>query len=306
MIAGLLRSIASFGPDVIHLQAGHQWFNLALPLLRRYPLVITVHDPTFHVGDKDSQKGPWWIGDFGYRRADQLIVHAERLKQVVIERLRIPEQTVHVIPTVIRGDATAQRQVQEDGNVVLFFGRIWEYKGLDYLIRAEPLITDELPDVRIVIAGQGEDFARYWRLMVHPERFTIYNEYVSDDKRAELFRRASVVVLPYIEASQSGVVPLAYNFARPVVATTVGGLPEIVDHGKTGLLVPPRDERALAWAIIRLLRDEELRRRLGMNAKQKVETEHSAEAVARRTLPVYLRAIEGVRTSAQRGKLKSI
>ena len=71
---------------------------------------------------------------------------------------------------------------------VLFFGRIWEYKGLEYLIRAEPLITAEVPNVKIVIAGEGEDFDRYRRLMVHPERFVVYNEYVSDDVRATLFQ----------------------------------------------------------------------------------------------------------------------
>jgi glycosyltransferase involved in cell wall biosynthesis len=306
MIARLLRQIEDFKPDVLHVQAGHQWFNFALPFLRRYPLVITVHDAMFHIGDKASHKGPWWIGHFGYRCANQLIVHAEQLKHVLIERLHISEQRVHVIPIVAHGDATAQPHVREGNNVILFFGRIWEYKGLDYLIRAEPLIAEQVPDAQIVIAGQGEDFARYRRLMAHPERFTVHNEYVSDEKCAELFRRASIVVLPYIEASQSAVVPIAYTFAKPVIATTVGGLPEIVEHGRTGLLVPPRDQRALAEAIVRLLRDADLRHQLGANGKQKVEMEHSAEAVARRTLPVYLCAIESMRTHAQREKAKSI
>src|SRR5438552_16759897 len=94
---------------------------------------------------------------------------------------------------------------------VLFFGRIWEYKGLEYLIRAEPLITAEVPEARIVIAGEGEDFGRYRLLMDHPEHFVVYNEYIPDQQRSELFRQASLVVLPYIEASQSGVIPLAYS-----------------------------------------------------------------------------------------------
>jgi glycosyltransferase involved in cell wall biosynthesis len=163
---------------------------------------------------------------------------------------------------------------------------------LEYLIRAEPLITAQVPDVSIVIAGRGEDFTRYRRLMVHPERFTIYNEYVSDDQRAELFQRASVVALPYIDASQSAVIPIAYTFAKPVVATTVGGLPELVDHGRTGYLVPPHDERALADALVRLLRDKQLRHQLGANGKSKVDTELSPDAVARRTLEVYQRAMK--------------
>jgi glycosyltransferase involved in cell wall biosynthesis len=190
------------------------------------------------------------------------------------------------------GDDQAQSEVQEDDHQILFFGRIWEYKGLEYLIRAEPLISAQVPEAQIVIAGRGEDFARYRRLMVHPERFTVYNEYVPEAKCAELFRRASVVALPYIDASQSAVIPVAYTFGKPVVATTVGGLPELVEHGRTGYLVPPRDERALADALVRLLLDPKLRRELGANGKRKADTECSPKAVARLTLEVYCRAIQ--------------
>jgi starch synthase len=295
----LLQQIRIFDPDVIHLQKGHLWFNLTLPLLKRYPLVTTIHDPRHHVGDRESQKAPQMIIDFGYRRADQLIVHGKQLKQVVVEELGLPSEIVHVIPHIVLGDDTDQHQVQEEDHLVLFFGRIWEYKGLEYLIRAEPLITAQVPDASIVIAGRGEDFDRYRRLMVHPERFTVYNEYVPHAKRDELFRRASVVALPYIDASQSGVIPIAYMFAKPVVATTVGGLPELVDHGRTGYLVPPRDERALADALVRLLRDKKLRHELGANGKRKVDTECSPDAVARQTIAVYRRAIGDRKARAQ-------
>jgi glycosyltransferase involved in cell wall biosynthesis len=161
------------------------------------------------------------------------------------------------------------------------------------------LITAEVPDVRIVIAGQGEDFARYRRMMVHPERFIVHNEYVSDDKRAELFQRASVVALPYVDASQSGVIPIAYTFAKPVVATAVGALPEMVEPDRTGYLVPPRDERALADAIVRLLRDGDLRRQLGANGKRKIETECSPRAVAQQTLAVYRCAVDNGHSRAE-------
>ncbi len=297
MIYTLLQHIKNFDPDVIHLQAGHFWFNFALPLLRRYPLVLTIHDPRHHVGDRLSQKTPQTILDFGYRRADQVIVHAKQLKQEVVQRLGIPGQNVHVIPHIAPSDDAVQNQVHEDNHLILFFGRIWEYKGLEYLIRAEPLITAQVPNARIVIAGQGEDFARYRRMMIHPESFIVYNEYIPYEKRAELFRRASVVVLPYIEASQSGIIPIAYTFEKPVVATTVGGLPEMVEHGRTGYLVPPRDERALADAIVRLLRDKTLRHQLGVNGKRKIDTEFSADSVAKKTLAVYLYAINCAKTS---------
>ena len=128
-------------------------------------------------------------------------------------------------------------------------------------------------------------------MMVNPDRFIVLNEYVSDEKRAELFRRASVVVLPYIEASQSFIISIAYRFGKPVVATTVGGLPEMVDHGRTGFLVPPRDVDALANAVVRLMQNEGMRRKFGENGMRKVNVECAPEVVGRQTRVVYRRAV---------------
>jgi glycosyltransferase involved in cell wall biosynthesis len=293
----LVRRIKAFDPDVVHLQQGHLWFNGFLPLLRPYPLVLTVHDPRHHLGDEGGRRTPQRVFDFGFRRASQLIVHAQQSRDVVVDALGIEPERIHVVPHVSLVDEPGSLQPDQEGGppTALFFGRLWAYKGLDYLIRAEPIITSVMPNARIVIAGQGEDFARYRRLMVHPERFVVYNEYVPDDRRQQLFEQADVVVLPYVEASQSGVVPLAYAAGKPVVATTVGGLPEIVDDGRTGLLVPPRDERALADAIIRLFRNQALRRQMGINGRHKLEAECAPSVIARRTMAVYHRALRGAK-----------
>jgi glycosyltransferase involved in cell wall biosynthesis len=295
--ASLVREIHRFQPDVIHLQAGHLWFNCTLPLLKRYPLVVTVHDPIRHVGDRGAQNTPQWICDFSAYRASQVIVHAPQLKRALLERLRIPSHRVHVAPHIAlqgNGKHHSPRPLErQDDHTILFFGRIWPYKGLEYLIQAEPLISDRVPELKIVIAGRGEDCDRYRRMMKHPERFDFYNEFVSDEQRAELFEQASVVALPYIEASQSGVIPLAYQYGKPVIATTVGGLPALVDHGQTGLLVPPRDTQSLADAAVLLLQNKDLRQRLGANAKRKLAAECSPEIVARQTMSVYREAVNG-------------
>lgn len=302
MAQQLVRHIRSFNPDVIHLQQGHLWFNFALPLLRDSPLVVTSHDPVTHMGEKTSQR----ILDWGFCRADQIIVHVPQMKDLIIKRLHMSSSRVHVIPHVLCGDDSTRTYFQEEEQCVLFFGRIAEYKGLEYLIRAEPLITAQMPQTRIVIAGNGKDISHYRRMMTNPERFTIHDEYVSDEKRAELFRRASVVVLPYVEATQSGVIPVANSFGKPVVATTVGGLPAQVDDGKTGYLVPPRDERALADAIVRLLSDRNLRRQLGTNGKQKIIIEARPSVIARNTLSIYeLAANARCQPGIKRSKLKS-
>ena len=296
-MAQLVRAIQRFQPDVVHMQAGHLWFNvLAWPLLQRYPRVVTIHDPQNHQGDKSSNVTPQALLDWGYRQADETIVHASQLKTLVIDRLGISVERISVIPLVKISDGAgapgcADTQTCPDHLDVLFFGRIWEYKGLDYLIRAEPLIHNAVPNARVVIAGRGEDFERYRRLMQHPDRFEVHNSYISDLQRDALFARAAVVVLPYIEASQSGVIPVAYSFGKPVVATTVGGLPDLVDDGRTGFLVAPRNVQALADATVRLLRDAPMRHKMGAQGKHKIETECSPPAVGALTLEAYRRAI---------------
>lgn len=291
MASLLVKQIRNFKPDVIHLQLGHLWFNLALPLLGDCPLVLTVHDTSIHVGDRDSGKTPQWMHDRVCYRAQKRIVHAPQVKESLVKRLDIPGSSVHVIPHIRIGDDAAPECADAGEPLILFFGRIWEYKGLEYLIRAEPLITSRVPQAKIVIAGRGEDFDRYRRMMVHPDQFIVFNEHVSDEKRAELFQRASMVVLPYIEASQSGVIPIAYSFAKPVIATDVGGLPDMVDHGRTGFLVPPRDETALAEAIVDLLQNKEQCRQFGENGRRKINAECAPEVIGEKTRLVYQQAV---------------
>src|SRR5207302_173976 len=139
-------------------------------------------------------KTPQWILDRGISRADELIVHARHVKELIVGNYPIPQDRIHVIPHIKLGNTDLQVSSAPIGPpTVLFFGRIWQYKGLEYLIRAEPLISAEVPDVRIVIAGEGEDFSRYRKMMVHPERFVVFNEYISNGKRSELFGSATVV-----------------------------------------------------------------------------------------------------------------
>jgi starch synthase len=290
-IRKIIQEIHRFSPDVIHYQGAHLWFDLALPFLRRYPLVFTIHDFKPHPGDRLSQKTPVWVETFARQRADELIVHSHYLRQLVVLNLPETARKVSVIPHIQIGENLSPVANKEEEHLVLFFGRIWEYKGLEYLIRAEPLITVRVPTARILIAGQGEDFSRYARMMVHPDRFIVHNEFISEERAVEYFQRASVVVLPYIEASQSGVIPMAYSAGKPVVATAVGGLPEIVEEGRTGLLVAPRNASQLADAVTRLLQDAHLRRRMGQNGKSKLEADCSPAVIAQKTLDTYRRAV---------------
>ena len=299
-LARIVSGLRRFRPDVLHFQNGHPYFNLVLPLLRRYPLVITVHDPRQHRGDQEARLTPQFVMDFGFRQADRVIVHGTAVKRDAVRELGFSEHLVHVIPHIAIGDPPATCTVREDTPRILFFGRIWEYKGLEFLIRAEPIVTKEFPDARFVIAGKGEDLDKYRRIMTNPERFEVYDGWISEEDKASLFAHASIVALPYIEASQSGVIPVAYSFEKPVIATQVGGLPDMVDHGGTGLLVPPADVEALAAAILRLLRSQEERQAMGIAGHAKLTRECAPEVVAGQTLAVYDAAVTGrhIRTSS--------
>ena len=289
----IVRAIRTWQPDVIHLQQGHLWFNLVgLPLLRGRPLVTTIHDVISHLGDRYSERVPQWVWNIAFRQASHLIVHGQKLKQDVAARHRIDPGCIHVIPHGEFAICTqwAQPDQAEQDNV-LFFGRIWPYKGLQYLLQAEPLITAQVPTARIVIAGEGENIENYRHMIVNQDRVVIDNRFIPMHEIAGFFQRAAVVALPYVEASQSGVIPLAYAFGKPVVATTVGSIPEVVDHGQTGYLVPPRDAAKLAEAIVSLLKDPALRNEMGQQGFQKAMTDLSWERIAKSTIQVYQAAI---------------
>ena len=128
-------------------------------------------------------------------------------------------------------------------------------------------------------------------MMVNKEKFDVHNEFISHEKVAELFQRASIIVLPYVDGSQSGVIPMAYAFKKPVVITDVGSLPENVDDGKTGFVVPPRDSRRLADVITDLLLDDDKRKAFGRNAYDKSRGDLSWDRIAADTIKVYNKAL---------------
>ncbi len=148
------------------------------------------------------------------------------------------------------------------------------------------MISKKISDFKIVIAGKG-NFKKYRCLIKNKEKFVIYNEFIPNEKVSELFQKATIVVLPYIEASQTGIISIAYSFKKPVIVTNVGSLPEVVENGKTGFIVPPKDQKKLAEAIIKLLSNNEKRKKMGENAYEMMQTELSWDSIAKKTIEVY-------------------
>lgn len=279
-------------PDVIHLNNCHVWHILTLPrLIRRYPVVSTLHDVTPHPGRDDSWRKRREIDTLA-RLSHHTFVHGHELKQRLLQRH--PALAEHAITVIPMGDFSFFAQGPTDGreerNTALFFGRIRDYKGLKYFIQAAKLVAQDIPEARFVIAGDG-DLRPYRSLLDDESSFEIHNYYIPDDQVTTLFQRAGIVVLPYIEASQSAVIPIAYAFRKPVVTTRVGCLPDVVEHGQTGLLVPPHDVSTLAEAMVRLLSDDGLREALGRNAHRKLKNEFAWEHIVSTTRRVYQAAM---------------
>jgi glycosyltransferase involved in cell wall biosynthesis len=254
--------------------------------------VVTVHDARPHHGDRPSAKTPQWTANRAFVAADHLIAHSHAVRDELVGPLGFQPDRVSVVPLGAAEIGVPVAPRPGGPPTVLFFGRIWPYKGLEYLAAAEAAVSAAVPDVRFIVAGDGEPWSAYERFAAHPERFDVRAGRVPDLEVPALFAEATVVVLPYADATQSGVATLAYRFGRPVVATSVRGLAEQVRDGVTGLLVPPRDPAALASALVRVLTDAELARRIAEGGRQLARDDLSPTAVAEQTLEVYRRVVD--------------
>lgn len=279
--------IKSCDPDVIHFLNEHP-FNNIIRCMIKCKAVLTCHDPVQHTGERNRFiMNLFKLNEFyQLKRVDKIIVHGKTLFKDLTEQNIAPDKIV-VIP---HGDYSffekfAESDIKEN-NTILFFGRIKPYKGIKYLIEAEKILSKSARDYKIIIAGEG-DITPYIQDIKNNDKLIIINRYINDTEVALLFKKSMMVVLPYLEASQSGIIPIAYAFKKPVVATDVGSISEVVEDNKTGLIVPPKDSPALAAAILKLLDNDELRINMGENAYKKMKEEMSWDKIAFETMKVY-------------------
>ncbi len=288
----LLRTIDSERPDIIHLLFEDTLAAIALYIIQhRYPIVLTEHDPDPHDGEDIFVRLNWSFARFLLERSSsKIIVHGKNLRETLLSR-GIPGTRISVIP---HGDYSyytkwQDERVEPDEETVLFFGLIRDYKGLSYLIKAIPVVYSRHPGVKVIIAGAGdlskyEDMEEY---QTHKSVYEVHNDYIPDKDVAPLFQRAAVVVLPYTDASQSGIIPIAYAFRKPVIVTDVGSIAEVVEQGKTGIIIPPKDEAALADAISTILGDEQMRDEMAQGAYTFMKDNLSWATIAKKTHEIY-------------------
>jgi glycosyltransferase involved in cell wall biosynthesis len=294
----MMQIIRDIQPDVLHVQETNDpWYDMTLLTNKMPPLVTTIHDVFRHPGDTQTVFGSEYTRRLSFYRSQQIITHANHLKNAMIDRFKVPTQRINVIQHGEMG--TFYQRLVKDGDIVdrephtlLFMGRILPYKGLKYLVDAIPLVAEVFPEIKLIIAGRGDNIDQYFPDNYDSKHYEILNRFIGSDEIAQLFNRSTLSILPYIEASQSGVACTAYGIGTPIIASDIGGLSELVRHEREGLLVPPGDVRALADAIIRLLRDlplqEQMRQTLLARSQQDLSWSHIAE----QTIEVYHQAMK--------------
>ncbi|PYE20218.1 glycosyltransferase involved in cell wall biosynthesis [Williamsia limnetica] len=246
-------------------------------LVRKSTFGIVAHEPLPRSDARDTstpKSGRLVDAAFAaaWRRMDVAFVLGPRTREVVLEHFE-PGGEVVVIPhgdeglLVTNDDAVA---VSDTGPVALFFGTWTTYKGIDVLLDAFALVRRQLPAAELVLAGAvgaDVDHASLLRRAAEIGNVDARAGYVAHTDVAGIVQSARVVVTPYVRASQSGVAHLAFTFGRPVIASAVGDLPDVVRDGETGLLVPAGDAAALAAAMVTLLTDPDLAERLGCTGR---------------------------------------
>lgn len=265
--------IAQFAPDVIYVPMQSPLTPVLSGLLKGIPRVLTEHDPLLHRGDRGAAK--LLLQHIHLRQATRVIVLSKKLVPMITSR-GFPASRVDVIPhgsfEYYRERATGTGNRNSRRPTLLFFGRFQPYKGLSVLLDAFAEVRAAIPSARLRIVGSGS-FSQYRESAARITGIELTNRWVADEEVGNYFLNADAVVLPYTEASQSGVVAIAASFGLPVVASDVGGLGEQVKHGVSGLLVPPGSAQALAEACVAVLRDCDLRARLSQGANWVAENE---------------------------------
>ncbi len=290
--------------DVIHV---HDWLTTPAGISFKHhserPLVITVHST--EIGRAQGLHNPdslaidgieWWAA----YEADKVIVTSGSMKGELSGHFHLPAKKIEIVANGIDltkfQESSIDRQsirgrygVGPHEKLVLCVGRLVPQKGIEHLIRAVPMIVGRFPEAKCVIVGEGwlrahlEYVARstgyQWKI-----KFT---GFIPDSDLVALTKSADALVVPSIY-EPFGIVALEGMAAGvPVVASQVGGLAEVIEHDRTGIIVYSRNSGSIAWGVNRILSDPGHAEWLTRNAKETVQKAYSWEAIARRTVNVY-------------------
>ncbi len=304
----MARLVKRHGLDIVEFP---NWGGVGLwyAARRPAPLVVRLYtsaaESNLIDGVANARNAAWdvrrerWLS----RTADALVTHSDAHRRQMAVELGVDAARIALIPLGIPlGDAFERPRNRSGELTVVYLGRMEKRKGTIDLFHAAPEVLRAVPEARFILIGAdrahcpgGRTHARYLEDEFPPEvrsRIRLAGR-LPDDEVDRLLRSADVFVAPSLYESFGLIFVEAMRWGTPVVGTRAGGIPEIVEDGESGLLVSPGNPTELAGALIALLRDEELRCRIGAAGRRRVESEFSAERMAERAVAFYERAIGG-------------
>ncbi len=255
--------IRELKPDMVILQWWHPYFSPCYwsicKLLGKIKVLFVCHNVFPH------ERFPMdrFLAKTVLKQGDYFIVQSKQDENDLKSIKKNPKYKRTVHPTynafklqnMSKEEGRRLLHIPEDEKVLLFFGFVREYKGLKHLINALPKIVKNTENVKLLIVGDfAGDKDEYLKLIEKnnvSEYIEIHDGYIPDKEVEKYFTASDVVVLPYESATQSGIVQIAYGFEKPVIATNVGGLPEVVLDGKTGYIVETQNVEAIAKSVNR-------------------------------------------------------
>jgi glycosyltransferase involved in cell wall biosynthesis len=289
--------------DVLHV---HDWLaafaGISFKHYLKKPVVLTVHSTEIgraqglHNADSFSIDGVEWWSAY---EAKKTIVTSHSMKREVCDHFNLPWEKVEIIPNAIntkeynasvdRGAVRARFGVGWGEKMVLCVGRLVPQKGIEYFIRAIPMIAQRYPEAKFIIVGEGwwRDYLEDVAQSTGHRSKILFTGFVSEADLVALMTSADVLVVPSIY-EPFGIVALeGMATGVPVVSSYVGGLAEVIEHDRTGVFVYPRNPRSIAWGIDHVLSNPDHARWLAQNARKVLNKTYSWEAVAMRTAEVY-------------------
>jgi len=298
----LAKLDAKHGFDLIHLQ--DRWFpdfNAALLYAKRVhkPLVLTLHNARpLGIAPHYTVLGSLYdevVGKRILRSADKIIsVSAWSAEDVAkygisLEKFIVVHNGIDTKAFRPRKTSGFVRKLGITGPLLLFVGRIIRQKGLEYAVKAMPLILEKHPDARFVIIGRGNRLSHVKRLVKQMglEDSVVFPGFVPESELFEALGSCDVFILPSLWEVLPISILEAMSCGRPIVCTTAGGNAELVRNGFNGFVVSKRSPEQLSDAVIKLLDDDSLRKRMGENSRKRAVQEFDWELIADKTIAAY-------------------
>lgn len=245
--------------DLIHLTRLPQWFEFPFFSLRG-KVVLSVHDPIPHSGQSFKKK---FLSDCArsitYRMLKNFIIFNKGQRDDFIAAYNLKKKNVITsrLSCYTCLQPIAKKHIKkENDKYILFAGRITRYKGLQYLLPSFKRVHEKFHDVKLIIAGSG-DFCFNVKEYQKLDYIEFRHRFIPDVELVELIKGCLFMVCPYTDATQSGVIMSAFAFGIPVLATNVGGLPEMVVDGSFGRIIAEKSESAIFDGICELLSNED-------------------------------------------------